>query len=70
MDEMLTVSEVIKILKVDRTTFYRLIKKEGIPAFKVGQEWRIMKGDLEKWIAEKKRASMLMSELHSPRRGS
>ena len=54
MDELLTAEELASILKMDKTTIYRLIRKQGIPAFKVGQEWRVARSDLEAWIASQK----------------
>jgi len=54
MDELFTVVELASILKLDKTTVYRLIKKQGIPAFKVGQEWRVARSDLDAWIARQK----------------
>ena len=57
MDELLTAGELASILKLDKTTVYRLIKKQGVPAFKVGQEWRVPRSDLETWIARQKESA-------------
>ena len=50
-DEILTLDEVAVYLKAGKRTVYRLAKKGGIPAFKLGGTWRFRKADLERWIA-------------------
>ncbi|NNJ09538.1 helix-turn-helix domain-containing protein [Chloroflexales bacterium ZM16-3] len=40
MNELLTAREVQDILKVDRTTVYRMLKDGRITGVKVGQQWR------------------------------
>ncbi len=49
-DEILTIKEVGKYLKVGERTAYRLAQDGVIPAFKVGGSWRVRKVDLEAWI--------------------
>jgi acetyl-CoA synthetase len=44
------VDEAAKILKVNFRTVYRLIKSGKIQAKKVGHQWRIPRGELEKYI--------------------
>jgi excisionase family DNA binding protein len=38
--EMLTVTETAVYLRVHPSTIYRLLKREALPAFKVGRDWR------------------------------
>jgi len=48
--ELLTITEATKMLKLNRTTLYTLIKKGEIPAIRLGSQWRIPKEELEKLI--------------------
>jgi len=43
---VLTVKETAELLKVSKSLIYRLLKKESLPAIKVGRQWRILKKDL------------------------
>lgn len=49
--ELLTVNEATKLLRIDRKTLYKLIKKGEIPAIRLGVQWRIPKEELEKMIS-------------------
>ena len=40
-DEILTIKEVADFLKVNERTVYRLAAAKKIPAFKVGNAWRL-----------------------------
>lgn len=50
----LTVEEVAELLQVSEETVRGYInrKKNKLPAFKVGKEWRVRKVDLDKWVEE------------------
>ena len=39
-DTILTVKEVAAYLKIHPSTLYRLLKRQGLPAFKMGSDWR------------------------------
>ncbi|HWQ15316.1 MAG TPA: helix-turn-helix domain-containing protein, partial [Roseiflexaceae bacterium] len=39
-DDLLTAREVQEILKIDRTTVYRMLKDGRLEGMKVGQQWR------------------------------
>jgi len=41
-----TVNELAEHFRVSSKTIYRRLWAKGIPAFKVGQQWRIAKKDL------------------------
>jgi excisionase family DNA binding protein len=47
----LTTEEVIGILRVNTRTLYRLIRTEGLPAVRVGRQWRFRRSDLESWLS-------------------
>lgn len=47
---LLTTEEVIGILRVNARTLYRLIRTGGLPAVRVGRQWRFRRSDLEGWL--------------------
>lgn len=49
-DEILTVAEVSKLLKINEKTVYRLVSESKIPGFKVGGSWRFRKDELIEWM--------------------
>ena len=53
-DEILTIQEVAKYLKLNEKTAYRLAGEGKLPGFKVGGSWRFKFKDIEKWIELKK----------------
>ncbi|MCX9147725.1 helix-turn-helix domain-containing protein [Erythrobacter sp. WG] len=50
IEEILTVREVAKFLKVTERTIYRLATEGQIPSFKVGGSWRFQRSDLIQWM--------------------
>jgi len=61
-DEILTVREVAKYLKVGERTIYRLATSCRLPAFKVGGTWRIKKSELDRWIEQGQHAVPLKNK--------
>ena len=51
-DQIMTVKEVAKYLKLNDRTVYRMAASGGIPAFKVGASWRFKQIEIEQWIKE------------------
>jgi len=49
MEKYLTTKEISKILTVQEVTVRRWIKKGKLPAIRFGREYRVKKGDLEKY---------------------
>lgn len=49
-DELLTIAEVCSILRIGRCTLLKLIHSGGVPAFKVGRQWRISKSELYEFL--------------------
>lgn len=49
-DEILTISEVAKLLKINEKTAYRLASQSEIPGFKVGGSWRFRADELRRWM--------------------
>jgi len=62
-DEILTLKEVAKYLKLAEKTAYRLAAEGKLPGFKVGGSWRFKESDIEKWIEEQKHKSQNWKEL-------
>ena len=46
----MTVEEVAEYLRVTKKTIYRLLKRDGIPATKVGHQWRFDKNSIDEWL--------------------
>jgi excisionase family DNA binding protein len=51
-EQVLTVKEVAKYLKVNERTIYRMAEAGRLPAFKIGNSWRVRESDLNAWIQE------------------
>ncbi|HSR58356.1 MAG TPA: helix-turn-helix domain-containing protein [Candidatus Binataceae bacterium] len=49
---VLTVQEVSRYLRVHPSTIYRMLKKNQLPAFRVGSDWRFTVEAIDKWRAE------------------
>ncbi len=49
-DLVRTIKDVAKLLKVSEKTVYSMAKKGELPAFRVRNQWRIRREDLEVWI--------------------
>ncbi|MDR0402327.1 MAG: PTS sugar transporter subunit IIA [Treponema sp.] len=49
-DEILTIEEVAKYLRVSERTVYDWAQKGEIPAGKIGTVWRFKKAEIEKWV--------------------
>ena len=49
-DEILTISEVAKLLKINEKTAYRLASQSEIPGFKVGGSWGFRADGLRRWM--------------------
>jgi excisionase family DNA binding protein len=54
MDQgLMTLTMVIKMLNVSRSTIYRWINDGSIPAIKVGKQWRFERGEIEEWLKKR-----------------
>ena len=52
--DIMTLREVADYLHCHFITVYRLIKTEGLRAFRLGSDWRFRRADLEMWIARQR----------------
>lgn len=48
MTDLLTTKQVQTILRVDRTTIYRMVEGGQLPAVRVGKQWRFDRSDVER----------------------
>jgi excisionase family DNA binding protein len=51
-EKLLTVEEVADYLNVDKFTVYRLLAEKELPAFKVGNQWRFKRKQIENWLVK------------------
>jgi excisionase family DNA binding protein len=49
--DILTVDEAAELLKIPRSSVYKLAQQGKIPAQKVGRHWRFYRPKLVKWVA-------------------
>jgi excisionase family DNA binding protein len=61
MDNLLTVKEVAALLRVSAQTLYKMLEQGGIPAVKVGSQWRFEQDKVRAWL-EAQRANTNSSE--------
>jgi PTS system nitrogen regulatory IIA component len=52
-DDILTIEEVAKYLRVSERTVYDWAQKGEIPAGKIGTVWRFKKQEIEKWVNDR-----------------
>jgi excisionase family DNA binding protein len=50
--DIMTVREVADYLDCHYMTIYRLVKTAGLPAFRLGGNWRFRRSEIETWIKE------------------
>jgi len=50
VEDLLTTRQLQELLKVDRTTIYRIVKRGDLPAVRVGNQWRFPRKDVEAWL--------------------
>ncbi|EOQ38715.1 helix-turn-helix domain-containing protein [Butyricicoccus pullicaecorum] len=47
--EFLTPREVMNLLCIGKSTFYRLVHSGELPAFRIGKLWRVKRSDLKRF---------------------
>ena len=52
-DDILTIEEVAKYIKISERTIYDWAQKGNIPAGKLGNVWRFRKSEIDQWINDK-----------------
>jgi len=67
-EDVLTSREACELLRISRPTLRNLIKKGEISAFKIGNNWRIMRNELERYVKEKSTSRRSSPETNSSHR--
>ena len=62
MAELLKVSDVARRLRVNKDTIYRWIQTGELPAYRVGNLWRIDSQELKQYITSRKGAGQQSGE--------
>ena len=62
-DDILTLEEVAKYLRVSERTVYDCAQKGEIPAGKIRTAWRFKKSEIDKWVNDKLTSSNLNSRI-------
>lgn len=52
-EEIFTVADVARLLKVAAKTVYAMTQRGELPAFKVGGQWRFRRRDIDAWISDR-----------------
>jgi PTS system nitrogen regulatory IIA component len=60
-DDILTIDEVAKYLRVSERTVYDWAQKGEIPSGKIGTVWRFKKTEIEKWVNDRLSAHTMAS---------
>ena len=76
-DDIITIEEVAKYLRVSDRTVYDWAQKGEIPAGKIGTVWRFKKSDIINWVNERlssndlkqKNEKIKIKNILSPNRG-
>ncbi|MDR1863859.1 MAG: PTS sugar transporter subunit IIA [Treponema sp.] len=61
-DDILTLEEVAKYLRVSERTVYDWAQRGEIPSGKIGTVWRFKKSEIEKWVSERLSATRLLPQ--------
>ncbi|HQM01997.1 MAG TPA: helix-turn-helix domain-containing protein [Ruminococcus flavefaciens] len=51
-DELITIDELMEILKIGKNTAYRMLEDKEIEAFRIGNKWKIPRSSVYKYIQE------------------
>ena len=49
-NEILTVMDVARFLRVPKSTVYKLARLGELPASKIGKHWRFLRRDIHQWM--------------------
>lgn len=59
---VLTVQEVSTYLRVHPSTIYRMLKRNQIPAFRVGSDWRFTVEAIDRWRSQAESSALQAEE--------
>ncbi|MDR2597207.1 MAG: helix-turn-helix domain-containing protein, partial [Treponema sp.] len=63
-DDILTLEEVAKYLRVSERTIYDCAQKGEIPAGKIRTAWRFKKSEIDKWVNDKLTSNKLNPQIN------
>ena len=49
-DRILTITDVATLLKIPKSSVYKLIHESGLPAHRVGKHFRLVQGEVRTWL--------------------
>ncbi len=52
MDDLLTTKQLMELLRVDRTTIYRMLNDGRLSAIRMGGQWRFPRRAIEQWLGD------------------
>ena len=55
MEELLTLKELSKYLKISKPTIYKMVEQGKIPALKIANQWRFKRGDIDSWLEKQRK---------------
>ena len=60
--QVLTLMEVAALLRVPKSTVYKLAQNGTVPAFKVGKHWRFLLRDVEGWLRSQRNVFLVSGD--------
>ena len=55
MEELITLEELSRYLKISKPTLYKMVEKGKIPALKIGSQWRFKKAEINRWVEKQRK---------------
>ncbi len=49
---VMTIRQVAEYLHCHDMTIYKLIRRHGLPGFRLGKDWRFLRSEIDTWIAK------------------
>ncbi len=56
-DELMTVEEVARYMRLPHSTIYKLLQEGKLPGFKVGRHWRFRRETIMQWVRDQEQAA-------------
>jgi len=55
MEELITLEELSRYLKISKPTLYKMVERGKIPALKIASLWRFKKEDINRWVEKQRK---------------
>jgi len=55
MEELITLEELSRYLKISKPTLYKMVERGKIPALKIASQWRFKKEDISRWVEKQRK---------------